>query len=59
LQTDMKVNAIDPGPIETDMLKSIFPGELPQGTRKTEDVVPAFLDAVSEDCKAHGEIILA
>lgn len=59
LETNMKINGIDPGPVETDMLKAAMPGKLPEGTRKIEDVVPAFLDAVSENCTVHGQIILA
>lgn len=58
LQTNLKVNLLSPGMVETQMLKEAFPGGLEgQNVKQPEDVLPAVLDLVSPTLKAHGEII--
>jgi NAD(P)-dependent dehydrogenase (short-subunit alcohol dehydrogenase family) len=56
-KTNLRVNMISPGPVETAMLNEAFPGKLPEATKKAEDTVPAFLDLASPDCVSHGEMI--
>lgn len=56
-QTDLRVNMVRPGPVDTGMLASAYPGGY-QGDdlRQPEDLVPLFLELASPACTAHGEI---
>lgn len=57
MKTNLRVNLLSPGIVETAMLKQAFPGGY-QGTMKQpEDVVEDYLKLVSPDCAKHGEII--
>jgi NAD(P)-dependent dehydrogenase (short-subunit alcohol dehydrogenase family) len=56
-KTNMRVNLLSPGPVDTVMLKEAFPGGYPGKTKSPDDVVPAYLKLVSPQCKKHGEII--
>jgi NAD(P)-dependent dehydrogenase (short-subunit alcohol dehydrogenase family) len=56
-KTNLRINLVSPGPVDTAMLRKAFPGGF-QGTMKTpDDVVPAYLKLVAANCNAHGEII--
>ncbi len=57
LQTNMKVNLVSPGMVDTEMLRSAFPGGVPEETKKPEDVVPLYLDLAKTECTHHGEIL--
>lgn len=56
-RTDMKVNLLYPGPVDTAMLREAFPGELKMKTKKPEELVQHYLELVSNDCESHGELI--
>jgi NAD(P)-dependent dehydrogenase (short-subunit alcohol dehydrogenase family) len=51
-KTNVRVNMISPGPVDTDMLSHAFPGGY-QGRdlRKPEDIAPLFLELASPVCK--------
>lgn len=55
--TNMRVNLINPGAIDTAMLEKAFPGGYQGEMKKPEDIVPAFLELAAPDCQKHGEII--
>jgi NAD(P)-dependent dehydrogenase (short-subunit alcohol dehydrogenase family) len=56
-KTNLRINLVSPGPVDTAMLRKAFPGGF-QGAMKTpDDVVPAYLKLVAANCNAHGEII--
>jgi NAD(P)-dependent dehydrogenase (short-subunit alcohol dehydrogenase family) len=56
-KTNLRINLVSPGPVDTAMLRKAFPGGF-QGTMKTpDDVVPAYLKLVAANCNAHGEIV--
>jgi NAD(P)-dependent dehydrogenase (short-subunit alcohol dehydrogenase family) len=55
--TNIKVNLIAPGAVDTAMLKQAFPGGFQGAVKKPEDVVDAYLKLVHESCTQHGEIV--
>lgn len=58
LQTNMKVNLVSPGIVETDMMREAFPGGMPpMPAKKPQDVVNAFLELIAENCPYNGQII--
>jgi NAD(P)-dependent dehydrogenase (short-subunit alcohol dehydrogenase family) len=58
-KTNMKVNLVDPGVVDTEMLREGFPGGYPGGAKKPEDVVKTYVDLALESCKKHGEVVKA
>ena len=56
-KSNLRINLISPGAVETKMLDTAFPGGYQGKRKKPEDLVPAFLELASDDCKRHGEII--
>lgn len=56
-KTNLRVNLISPGAVNTKMLKTAFPGGLPDGTKDAGDVIPAFLELAAADCARHGDTI--
>lgn len=57
-QTNLRVNIVRPGAVDTDMLRQVFPGGY-QGAdlRTVEQVAPLFLELALPDCTRHGEIV--
>ena len=58
-QTAMKINMIDPGGTRTAMRAAAFPGEDPQSIPSADDIAPAFMQLLSEECPHHGERLSA
>jgi NAD(P)-dependent dehydrogenase (short-subunit alcohol dehydrogenase family) len=56
-KTNLRINLISPGVVDTAMVREAFPGGYQGELKKPEDVVPAYLDLCSPKCKKHGEII--
>lgn len=57
-KTDMRVNVIHPGAVETTMLAKAYPGGYPDDDAQTpDDLIPAFLDLADTACTRHGEVI--
>ena len=57
-KTNLRVNMISPGPVNTDMLSHAFPGGYQGGDlRQPEDIAPLFLELASPACRKHGEIV--
>jgi NAD(P)-dependent dehydrogenase (short-subunit alcohol dehydrogenase family) len=56
-ETNVRVNIVDPGRVRTKMRASAYPGEDPMTLPAPEDIVPVFMDLVSEDCTHHGEVV--
>jgi len=55
----VQVNAIHPGVVRTQMRVRAFPGEDPNNHPLPDDIMAAYLYAMSEDCKEIGQIIQA
>ena len=58
-QTNLQINMINPGGTATKMRASAFPGEDPATLPKPEDIAPAFLMLLADDCPHHGELLEA
>ncbi|MBT5574096.1 SDR family NAD(P)-dependent oxidoreductase [Alphaproteobacteria bacterium] len=58
-QTEMKINMIDPGGTRTSMRAAAFPGEDPLSLPTPEDIAPAFVALMRDDCPHHGELVKA
>ena len=58
-ENPVQVNAINPGAVRTQMRVRAFPGEDPNSLPVTDDVMPTYLYAMSEDCKETGQTLLA
>lgn len=56
-QTNLRINLVSPGPVDTAMLNKAFPGGFPGAAKKPEDVVPAYLELAAPACAKHGEIV--
>lgn len=57
-KTNIRVNVVDPGAVDTKMLDEAYPGGYQGGDEKSpEELVPVFLKLVSPDCSLHGEIV--
>ncbi len=56
-QTNLRVNIVRPGAVDTAMLASAFPGGYHGADlRKPEDLVPLFVHLASENCNDQGRI---
>jgi len=55
----VQVNAINPGAVRTQMRVRAFPGEDPNTLPLAEEVMPAYLYAMSNDCKEVAQTIQA
>ena len=58
-QTNLQINMINPGGTATKMRASAFPGEDPATLPQPEDIAPAFLMLLADDCPYHGELLEA
>jgi NAD(P)-dependent dehydrogenase (short-subunit alcohol dehydrogenase family) len=58
-KTNVRVNLVDPGIVDTAMLRDAFPGGYQGAAKKPEDVTPAYLELAAPSCKKHGEIVKA
>lgn len=56
VNTNVRVNLINPGPIRTQMRAKAFPGEDPETLYTPEDIAPLFVELASPECTANGEI---
>lgn len=56
-KTNLRINLIDPGVVDTAMIKEAFPGGYQGDLNQPEDVVPLFLQLASENCDKHGEVV--
>ncbi len=57
LKTNLRVNLVSPGPVDTRMLSEAFPGGFQGHVKKPGDVAAVYLKLVSPDCARHGEIV--
>lgn len=55
----VRVNAINPGAVRTQMRVRAFPGEDPNTLPLPDDVMAAYLYLMNDDCKDTGQTILA
>ena len=58
-QTGLRINMLNPGGTATGMRASAFPGEDPASLPSPEDIVPAFLELLSDECSYHGSLVNA
>ena len=58
-KTKIKINMIDPGGTRTGMRAAAFPGEDPLTLPTPEDISPAFVALMRDDCPHHGELVKA
>ena len=57
-RTALRVNLLNPGPVDTAMLARAFPGGAPFGDVKApKDLIPSFLALCDPACQRHGEIV--
>ena len=56
-QTNLRINMLNPGGTATKMRASAFPGENPDTLPAPEDIAPAFLTLLAEECHLHGELV--
>jgi NAD(P)-dependent dehydrogenase (short-subunit alcohol dehydrogenase family) len=54
--TPLKVNLINPGPIQTGMRAKAFPGEDPASLRRPEDITPTFVELAEVSCSHTGKV---
>jgi NAD(P)-dependent dehydrogenase (short-subunit alcohol dehydrogenase family) len=57
MKTNLRVNLLSPGVVDTAMLRAAYPGGYPGGAKNPEEVTGAFLDLCALDCTKHGEIV--
>lgn len=57
--TKVRVNMVDPGTVDTAMLKDAFPGGYQGDTLRPEDVTPVFLRLAAADLSDHGQTLRA
>ena len=58
-QTNLRINMMNPGGTATKMRASAFPGENQDTLPTPEEIAPAFLALLAEDCQHHGELMEA
>lgn len=56
-KTNLKVNLVEPGTVDTAMTREAFPGGYPGALRQPEDVAPLYLGLAARDCRRHGEVV--
>ena len=55
--TQVKVNALDPGPVRTIMRAKAMPGEDPATLPRPDELTPMILEALSPSNEKNGELI--
>ena len=58
-KTNMKINLVNPGVVDTKMIGEAFPGGYQGEMKKSEDVVDTYLGLCSDQCDKSGEIVAA
>ena len=53
-QTAMKINMLDPGGTRTAMRAAAYPGEDAMTVPSADEIAPAFIDLLADDCAHHG-----
>ena len=56
-ETAMRVNLVDPGIVDTAMLREAFPGGYQGRTQSVDQVAEAFLGLALPSCTRHGEVV--
>ena len=57
INTPVRANLINPGPIRTTMRQKAFPGEDPDTLPTPEDIAPLFAELCAPSCTRQGEIV--
>jgi len=57
MQTNLKVNLINPGATRTSMRAQAMPGENPETLKTADQITDQFVDLATADCTLHGKII--
>ena len=55
--TNVKANALNPGPTRTRMRAQAFPGEDPATLPAPEELVPLIVEMMSPECSKNGELV--
>lgn len=58
-KTNIRINTVYPGVVETKLLKDAFPGGYPGKTLQPDDVTTPYLELASETCTHHGKTLSA
>lgn len=58
-KTNMKVNLINPGFVQSSLLDDAFPGGYSGQLRQPQDVVNDYLELCATNCESHGKVIKA
>ncbi len=57
MKTNLKINLVDPGAVETDILADAYPGGYQGEVKKPEDVAETVLGLSSNQCTSHGDVV--
>lgn len=57
VNTNVRVNLINPGATRTNMRAKAFPGEDPASLPTPEEIVPLFLELASPHCTLNGDLV--
>jgi len=55
--TSVRVNLVDPGPMDTNLRRLAFPGENKQRLASPDDLTESFVALSDESCQQHGKIV--
>ena len=58
-QTNLRINAVNPGSVRTKMRAEAMPGEDPETLPAPEEIVDVFMKLAANDCEYHGQVINA
>ena len=56
-KTNLRINAVNPGPVRTQMRAKAYPGEDPMMLRTPAEIAEIFVELAEPACTRHGEII--
>jgi NAD(P)-dependent dehydrogenase (short-subunit alcohol dehydrogenase family) len=57
--TNIRINAVNPGPTRTAMRARAAPDEDPMTIKTPEDIAPLFVELAAADCQRQGEVVSA